>query len=548
MDKDLFDHFRTLVKRLSDLDKVYNYTLVPNDITYIRYDKGGFFKAHSDFLSLKSNIIEEFTMIMCLDADPTIEGGGTIIHINDHFSYVSRASCTKDNVLVFRKDLTHEGELLRSGFKEIATANLWATLKEASALLVTFEGSTETYVIPLSKVEALGDTYISAMADFQTHNGSATGVLMHKAQCKPEEFRPIYDIFMGVYLRVEDYENAITQRLINEYCIDSKYILLSVPVPPIVPKHDVFTIHKPPRSPSPWTPDTSLYLCGRPEEAQRLIGIVKSMKLPMIPFKMVLVEGTRTFGGDAGSLTSPEKLDMCPLWFSAGELNNVFYVKNICNSGSATVTPFEDRAAFFNWKKGVDKTRKHQPTVLKDFSLAIYGGNEFADGTPIVHMTSNRYDSVSFDFEIIAPTITPQAIVDLIMDRNDNNDNELLGGGIKVQMVPKDVPYMPGLPWSLDAEGKMFLTARQGNLFKEFLLSGGFMENVMKALDDTTLRFTMPQRKQELDARFCNESVYGTMTLIYVEGLVQLALINDSSQWEYVSDEESEDSDEESED
>ena len=58
----LFDLVGLLVNKLNILDKNYTYTLLRNDITYIKYSEGDFFEDHADYLSFTSNEIEEFTM------------------------------------------------------------------------------------------------------------------------------------------------------------------------------------------------------------------------------------------------------------------------------------------------------------------------------------------------------------------------------------------------------------------------------------------------------------------------------------------------------
>eukprot|EP00121_Abeoforma_whisleri_P012040 Awhi_evm1s11114 len=47
-------------------DTNHSYQLIRNDITHIKYEEGGFFKRHSDYLSATSNMIQEFTLIICV--------------------------------------------------------------------------------------------------------------------------------------------------------------------------------------------------------------------------------------------------------------------------------------------------------------------------------------------------------------------------------------------------------------------------------------------------------------------------------------------------
>ena len=64
-DPRLFELARDLVASLAQADELNDYTLLLNDVTHIRYERGGFFKAHADYLSLTSNVVEEYTLLVC---------------------------------------------------------------------------------------------------------------------------------------------------------------------------------------------------------------------------------------------------------------------------------------------------------------------------------------------------------------------------------------------------------------------------------------------------------------------------------------------------
>ena len=57
----------------------------------------------------------EYTMIICVDAD--CEGGNTILHLNNFFKHSSKFTTTPYHSLIFRKDIIHEGELIKNGYK-----------------------------------------------------------------------------------------------------------------------------------------------------------------------------------------------------------------------------------------------------------------------------------------------------------------------------------------------------------------------------------------------------------------------------------------------
>jgi hypothetical protein len=129
--KELFEHAEALVAALNadhGAAAGLHFSLVRNDVTEIRYRRGGFFKRHQDFLSVQGNVVQEHTMLACVTPDALaadVRGGRTILHTLGG-SHASRATTTPGSCLVFRKDLEHEGEMLEAGEKHLLSLNLWA--------------------------------------------------------------------------------------------------------------------------------------------------------------------------------------------------------------------------------------------------------------------------------------------------------------------------------------------------------------------------------------------------------------------------------------
>jgi hypothetical protein len=96
-DPALFDLVEKAVCEISDADPCNSFLLLRNDISHIVYDVGGYFTAHQDFLSLTSNCIQEYTLLICVSspeevARTPIEGGETKITIQaGEFELVSKA-------------------------------------------------------------------------------------------------------------------------------------------------------------------------------------------------------------------------------------------------------------------------------------------------------------------------------------------------------------------------------------------------------------------------------------------------------------------------
>ncbi len=123
----------------------YEYTLVRNDITHIMYGPEGFFKRHKDFRSLTSNVIEEFTLIVCVTpSEITTKGGETLLHFNSSFTHRSQSTITPGCALLFRKDLEHESVPITTGEKHIITMNIWATRRHSTQIfLVSFPATAQ---------------------------------------------------------------------------------------------------------------------------------------------------------------------------------------------------------------------------------------------------------------------------------------------------------------------------------------------------------------------------------------------------------------------
>lgn len=143
----LFDASALLLQQISMADDKYDYTLVRSDVTQIVYSEGGFFKRHADFLSLATNFVEEQTLLVCI-TPPALaresQGGATTIHANGK-SVDFDATTTPGRALLFRKDLEHEGQVVRAGEKHILSLNVWAHRKKSTqVLLISFPAESES--------------------------------------------------------------------------------------------------------------------------------------------------------------------------------------------------------------------------------------------------------------------------------------------------------------------------------------------------------------------------------------------------------------------
>ena len=74
-DPALFEIAERLVEHVSATDAQRHFSLVRNDVTHILYSVGDFFNKHQDYLAVTSNVIEEYTLIVCVTPETKLAPG-----------------------------------------------------------------------------------------------------------------------------------------------------------------------------------------------------------------------------------------------------------------------------------------------------------------------------------------------------------------------------------------------------------------------------------------------------------------------------------------
>jgi len=320
--RELFELMDKYIQLINQQDSQMEFQLVKNDITCIRYSKGDFFEAHQDFLSYTSNIIEEYTMVLSLDSD--CNGGHTIIHVNDHFKHFSRASKTKYHSLIFRKDMKHEGEILKSGQKCILTMNLLAMDKKAKQIvLVKFPKENKvSYFIDLEKILKFPNNKIS-----KTFKNQKTKFLIyHETKISKEKFNVVYKLLIGYSLSKQEInENT---KLFQYYGFNIRNILTNSLVEEFQSKIQITQM--PPKNPT--NQDNNLVLYTNDTEFEYNLKLVKEKQLPMMPFTTYWLEGK--IGINEYGQIHEREFNMEPVLITFSENNNVysFYDLNISNA------------------------------------------------------------------------------------------------------------------------------------------------------------------------------------------------------------------------
>uniref|UniRef100_A0A0G4G062 Uncharacterized protein n=1 Tax=Chromera velia CCMP2878 TaxID=1169474 RepID=A0A0G4G062_9ALVE len=258
----LFDLLVPLVERLSNEDEECTFAIRRNDVTHIVYEEGGFFQTHRDFLSVKSNLIEEYTLILCVTppdkAQAGVQGGETKICINPTTSHLCKGTTVPGSGVLFRKDLRHEGSLLEKGEKHILTLNVWGTRKTSERLLYVkfpkqaadpgvaekgqekagketleaFGKEEDSYVFKVSDLALFPESFLVAKIAFEEnraameHRDPPAVIEWTCDHATFEEFGTVARILRRCYVSPEELEKRID--LIRFHGLDERFILVDV--------------------------------------------------------------------------------------------------------------------------------------------------------------------------------------------------------------------------------------------------------------------------------------------------------------------------------
>lgn len=537
VDTKLFDSVEKLIKYLNRIDQYYDYKLIRNDVTYIKYEKGDFFKPHEDYLSFTSNMIEEYTFIMCVnsnngeDSHETCEGGRTIFYVNDYFTHKSTSSITKNHCVIFRKDIKHEGELLTKGTKEILSFNLLALPKTSPTIIVIeFENELKRYCISKDKVDSCGENLFKTFLHFKNINDNNDKIIIYyEKQYTYNEFEIIYKILNKCYISISEYlEKKV---IIDYYQISIKNLLIT----------EFNTIPRKIENSISFTSD--LILNETQEQTQFITQLVKDNQLPYVPFKLVLVEGTMAYGGEASD-TEPEIYKMTPVWLSFGELNNVVFCKSLGNLKSNTQSLAEVMSNIdFLYPKSFKSFEESEKSYISVGKNNLNGEDEdeeddetddneedaensikmenpiYSDDTKIYNLEYDdremyKITCVRFDLKYCMPNITNSKIIDITLDTKHETVSN-------TYYYPRENDVHRSNKWySVNKENKMFLIGKQCEHVIDVLKNKDFENLVRSRINE--IQFNFPQEKSIVHEDFCNESIYANCNLIFITGFLRV--------------------------
>jgi len=326
---EIFSIAKTVLSRFNEKTKQKcsasssSYILYENDIMHIRYAAGGFFKAHEDYLSVTSNMIDEYTLLIC--ANGTCVGGETLLHLNEDFTYKSEKTITPGGCLLFRKDINHEGSCLESGTKEIVSFNVWLIKEDVSQIMCIRFIDDERHVL-LSADEILNHYPHSLLGVFLNSGFTADKkknekILYYDSVHSYDEFEVISKIYQNETLSfgaMKKYANVI-----DYYLLEKKDILSKAIEDNNKKALKNKSVHI----------DDEMIIFGSSIYYEEFLQQVKDNELPYVPFKVIFVEGSLSYGGGMTG-TPTQSLDMMPVWCSFTEADHVMFHCKLIRSQS----------------------------------------------------------------------------------------------------------------------------------------------------------------------------------------------------------------------
>jgi len=572
VDPTLFDLVEGVVQNLNQgNDNGYQFMLRKNDITHIKYETGGFFKRHRDFLSTTSNLIQEFTLIICVTPDELaqdVQGGETSVFTYGGLRSGSHRAIenTFDTVtpgvgLLFRKDMEHAGKELKQGVKHIVTANIWATRTTQSdqVLLVTFpddqdstESQNDSASRAMEKVSSAHTSYVLSidvlsgmlLTHVQWANRKAADQDLDAPRVITYECHDFcYDAFGVVY-------NIMNKAYINEFSIESYQTCLDyfgpfntqdILVDLAVVEHEEEEEPQLKRSKHEDKPpqeevfDQEVIVCENEARMQAVLNVAKIFNLPYVPFKMLFVEGDvflegECTGGDyilEGELMqygdAISSIQMTPAACLLGDYNNIFSLWKICRKSNfrqddeLTLKQMYDECSYEYYKQfpmeqhlvpGMKVTKFEQRT--EDCETSIDGGDY-----------SGLCLGLQWGFDVEDSEVKDEVMQSTFREssgicRDDKALTYLPGNTTEADTSISGQKSL----FHRDAQNKIAFTSQEAELASQYVASMGLDQRVKAALQKK--RFDLPQELGLVEGSFCNENVYGKVNILWVTGVVRM--------------------------
>lgn len=151
-DEKIFDWFEeNVINKLNSSYPHLYFVLFRDDIELIRYQENDFFKRHVDTINFYSNEFINYTCLINLQSCQS--GGETVIYDDNNEPNEFKETGQKEgSILLFQKQLQHEGKTVLKGEKIIMVANIVVFKKEQKdddVIIINIENTKNSYVIPI---------------------------------------------------------------------------------------------------------------------------------------------------------------------------------------------------------------------------------------------------------------------------------------------------------------------------------------------------------------------------------------------------------------
>lgn len=505
-DKPLFDLCNKILDDINEKNShnKCKFLLFENDIMHIKYSEGEYFKVHEDYLSLNSNIIEEYSMIICINAD--CDGGETILHFNDYFKYQSKASVTPGSCLLFRKDIPHEGSVLKSGHKEIITLNLWKIMDESQRIVVVkFNDSNKTCVIAENKIidrskNNLLKTFLKGKED------SKNKILFYNANCPYEDFLIIDKIYKGYAISCDElYEH---KELIDYYQFNYQNLLVknfSEDLKKKAEPHGLIPCYSSRKNDVILFNDEGTHI--------EFIEQIKINNLSYVPFKILLGEGTLTYGGGMEG-TPPKSIKMMPLLATFSERNNVMYYCNPMTSDDNLDVYYYSPDPFVKhiYKKSLKKFKN----IKVGHNMEITGCDDRKDDI-IVDYTDFDFNgsSIHFNLGISIDTNNYSEIIKFI------TIPQQLSMTVKKESAFTKRPSGDNSVYYVNSKSKLSLKSYHYEKIIDKVEEIDLYDTVISKLNSMSLIHSQ-KKSHHREHFYCNENVYGTFSFLMIYGALKI--------------------------
>ena len=512
-----FDLFDKLIQIINQKDSFIEYKLVRNDITHIKYNTGGYFKAHEDYLSLTSNVIQEYTMIMCIEGN--CQGGETILHLNEFFKHSSKATITPNNILIFRKDICHEGAEIISGHKEILTANLWGFSKNYNDTIIAVTCSDKTvFTFFLNDIQKYGQSLLNSFSDYEInqHKNNNKILCYNETIYDGLQFKIIKNIYQGNKITLTEYNEY--KEIIDYYGFNIEKLLTEIINNEIHSKNDKIPIE-----------NNDFVICDSHSKYIYILDhFVKNNELPWI--QIMFGEGTVSWGGDSEGYA--ENIEINPLYASFSEAQNIMFFNQLLVRNFEHIKPIYSTSSFVEFNYPIDKNPYYQKfNNLKDGNAIDFVEEELADELyddddidsedriifirkPCSKDNHSYYDESTYFGLNFYFKMSEKDIVEKLIDEDKYTIHSAYFCG-ENKNYKKELPY-----YLINNDNELVLAPNKLNAIRTRINDVQLYNNIIKQLNNVD--FVLPQVNKKFSKSFCNESVYGNFKFIMVYGFLKM--------------------------